>query len=285
MNLNQEISLDMFKKKKKDTEEDVTALLKTTINLVMDDRPKTNWAMAVPGIILILLAALLVGKFAVADRLKKQAEAEGRVAALEQQKEEGLAAIEASGELASKYYHYTWSGISEDERNQISRVWIADLIGLIGTYNIEVKSCTVNGMEMGVVVSAEKLQTISRLMETLREVPIVSACSVTTAQTNEGKTLTAEETRPIGKVDAHIRITLSTLQEVMEKMPEGWEVKDGVNLAGYRGEYNIDERTIINASDEVAEGESGEAADSDGNGEGGSTDSGSEEAVSSREAD
>ncbi|MBO6215735.1 MAG: hypothetical protein J6N76_09460, partial [Lachnospiraceae bacterium] len=271
MNLNQEISLDMFKKKKKDTEEDVTALLKTTINLVIDERPKTNWAMAVPGIILILIAALLVGKFAVLDRLKKQADAESRVVALEQQKEEGLAAIEASGELASKYYHYTWSGISEEERDQISRVWIADLIGLIGTYNIEVKSYSVNGMELGVVVSAEKLQTISRLMETLREIPIVSACSVTTAQTNEGEALTAEESRPIGKVDANIRITLSTLPEVEEKMPEGWKVGEGVNLAGYRGEYELDERTITNASDEAAEGESGEtgeATDSDGNAEG-----------------
>ncbi|MBQ7677069.1 MAG: hypothetical protein IJT32_02425 [Lachnospiraceae bacterium] len=185
MNLHQEISLDtiknLFRRKKKKSEH-----LKTTINFVrLSEEKGTNWFLAIPGIIAIVIGAVLFSKLAVIDRYGRLSRAQGEVAALEDQIAAGMEELNGSGELTEQFYHYTWTGMTEEELSRESRVRITGLIGYIDERGLAVNACSLSGNILTLNVTGASLEQISKVMVDVRGQEIVDTASVSMAQTKE----------------------------------------------------------------------------------------------------
>ncbi|MBQ2837908.1 MAG: hypothetical protein IJN31_05150 [Peptococcaceae bacterium] len=158
---------------------------KRTINLATVGEHKIAVKWAALGIVLIITAAVLFGKVAVADRFAALAEAEHQAAAVRAQLEEGYAQIEAYGALAEEYAHYTYSGMTEEELNRVNRVDAIALINRIVLPKAVVNSWTIQGNEMSLIIGDNTLQNINLIVQALEKDELVDFCIVTNAATEE----------------------------------------------------------------------------------------------------
>ncbi len=156
---------------------------KRTINLAKYDTKKTNWWLAIPGIIIILILAFLFGKFAVADPLAKLAYEEGRAASLQRQVNEGYEKIDSFGDLTEEYAHYTYSHMTPEELERVDRGEILRMLQRVILPQATVTGWNVKGNQMTVNISADSLQELNELAEKLREEEIVEFCSISNAAT------------------------------------------------------------------------------------------------------
>ena len=158
---------------------------KRTINLAAVGEHKIAVKWAALRIVLIITAAVLFGKVAVADRFAALAEAEHQAAAVRAQLEEGYAQIEAYGALAEEYAHYTYSGMTEEELNRVNRVDAIALINRIVLPKAVVNSWTIQGNEMSLIIGDNTLQNINLIVQALEKDELVDFCIVTNAATEE----------------------------------------------------------------------------------------------------
>ena len=129
---------------------------KKDINLAVIGEQHTNVLVALPAILLILLAAALFSKFLVYDRLQEVAAAQREVAQLQDQLDAGYEELSDYAELAELYAHYTFSGMTTED-------------------------LTVSGNQMTLNMSGSTLQEINLLVQKLEADDIVDFCGVTTA--------------------------------------------------------------------------------------------------------
>lgn len=156
---------------------------KRTINLANYDVKKTNWLLAIPGVIVILALAFLFGKFAVADLLSELSYEQGRAASLQSQVNAGYAKIDSFGELTEEYAHYTYSAMTKDELERVDRGEILIMLQRTILPSAIISGWNVKGNQMTVNVSADSLQELNQLAEKLREEEIVEYCSISKAST------------------------------------------------------------------------------------------------------
>ena len=205
--LNQEISLEMFRRLFRRQTQVRTSPLKTHINFVEEQHRETNWLLAIPGVVLILIGAALFGKFGVADRYASLAEAQAEQSAMQERLDQAMDYLNGSEEVTEWFEHYSWTLLSGEELNLIPRTEIADLVAMMGDGGVTVRSCSLNGTNLSVQVNAPDLQTVSRLSERVRKEDIVSACTVNTARS------LSQEVTDQG-VDVQMTIRIRTREEL-----------------------------------------------------------------------
>lgn len=154
---------------------------KKDINLAVIGEQHTNVLVALPAILLILLAAALFSKFLVYDRLMEVEAARREVAQLQNQLDAGYEELSDYAELSELYAHYTFSGMTEEERERIDRVEVLSLIDRLILPQAGVQDLTVSGNQMTLNMSGSTLQEINLLVQKLEADDIVDFCGVTTA--------------------------------------------------------------------------------------------------------
>ena len=154
---------------------------KKDINLAVIGEQRMNMLVALPAILLILLAAALFSKFLVYDRLQEVAAAQREVSELQDQLDAGYEELADYAELAELYAHYTFSGMTTEERERIDRVEVLSLIGRLILPQAGVQDLTVSGNQMTLNMSGSTLQEINLLVQKLEADDIVDFCGVTTA--------------------------------------------------------------------------------------------------------
>lgn len=159
--------------------------VKRSINLAGLTEKKMNWRVAVPAILLILALAALVGKIAVVDRYAAVAQAEGQVADLQRQLDEGYARLEGYADLNEKYAHYTLSGMTPEELGRSDRVALIELLQRIVFSQAVVNTWSVSGNRMTLNLTGGTLQQINMIAQQLESDDMVDFCTVATAETNE----------------------------------------------------------------------------------------------------
>ena len=159
--------------------------VKRSINLAFAGLKKSNIRLGVLALILIMLSLGLFSKYAVYDRLVAVEQARGEVASVERQIAEGKAAIEAFGELADRYAHYTYSGMTDAELSRADRKAVLDMLDRLVLPTNYVESWTLKDNKLTLYISGKTLQELNLVTQLLEQDELVDYCTVTTASTNE----------------------------------------------------------------------------------------------------
>lgn len=158
---------------------------KRTINLAIIGEKPMRVGLAIPAIILILLAAAAFSKFLVIDRFAKVTAAQNVVYELQRQLDAGYEELADFDDLSNLYAHYTYSGFTQEELNRTDRVDVQELIRNMIIPYAEVSSWSVTGNELTVNMVAESLQQVNLIVQQLEAQDIVDFCTVNTANTND----------------------------------------------------------------------------------------------------
>lgn len=144
-----------------------------------------NWLVAAPAILAILLAAGLVGKFAVADRYIALSNAQARAGDQQAQVEQAKTRMDSYGALVDEYAHYTYSGMTEDELALVDRVEVMDMLERVVMPQVAVTGWTMAGNQLTLPMTGDSLEKINGVVQLLQAEPIVDFCTVSTAATNQ----------------------------------------------------------------------------------------------------
>lgn len=158
---------------------------KRSINLAGIGEKKIDLKIALPAILLILLAAALFSKFAVVDRLSAVSRANAEVAQLRGQLEAGYARLSAYDELEDEYAHYTYEGLTKEELNRADRVAVLDLMRRVVLPSARVESWTISSNTLTMTVTGRTLQSLNTVSQKLEAEELVDFCTVTMAATSD----------------------------------------------------------------------------------------------------
>ena len=166
---------------------------KRTINLAaLGDKPM-RVGLAIPGIILVLIAAALFSKFFVIDRLAEVNAAQSKVYNLQSQLDAGYRELADFDDLSNLYAHYTYSGFTNEELNRTDRVDVLHLIRTMVIPYSEVSSWSMSGNQLTMYLKAESLQQVNLIVQQLEAQDLVDYCTVNTANTNETRAVVSAE--------------------------------------------------------------------------------------------
>ena len=172
-----------------------TIPVKRVINLAEVDKKTIDLRIAIPAILLILAAAFLFGKFAVADRLIAVSRAEGEVAAAQRELDAAYQRLDSFGELTELYAHYTYSGMTDEEIHRTDRAEILNLLRNVILPDVEVSAWTVKGNELNITMTADTLEEINHNVQKVNDNELVDFCTVNNAKTNENRRTVARGDR------------------------------------------------------------------------------------------
>lgn len=161
---------------------------KKQINLALAGQKKKHYFVAIPAIGAIVVAAGVIGKVAVADRLVKMSEAQSAASELQKQVDDITAYIDSFGDLQETYAHYTYQGLNADELSYLNLPEVLQLMKNVIFPKVTVSSWSVSGNQLTLPVTGENLSDINSLVQELEQVPIVDYCNVMTAVTDSSST-------------------------------------------------------------------------------------------------
>ncbi len=195
---------------------------KYTINFAHVGEKRLHPAAAATIAAGLVLCALAVAKFGVIDRFEALQKSVEELEELRNEVENGKAELASGDATAEEYAHYTWSGMTDEECEQIERIRIGALLNYIATQGASVKSASLSGTLLTVSVTADSLETISQLTASIEEQDIVESCTVTTAQKEEMRDDVNYAAPPsdVMEVEVDDSVTLDETQEDADEKPE-----------------------------------------------------------------
>ena len=194
---------------------------KKQINLALAGQKKKHYFVAIPAIGAIVVAAGVIGKVAVADRLVKMSEAQSAASELQKQVDDITAYIDSFGDLQETYAHYTYQGLNADELSYLNRPEVLQLMKNVIFPKVTVSSWSVSGNQLTLPVTGENLSDINSLVQELEQVPIVDYCNVMTAVTDSNST--DEKGNPVSSDTVTGQIIVYLLDPLYVESGEGSE--------------------------------------------------------------
>lgn len=194
---------------------------KKQINLALAGQKKKHYFVAIPAIGVIVVAAGVIGKVAVADRLVKMSEAQSAASELQKQVDDITAYIDSFGDLQETYAHYTYQGLNADELSYLNRPEVLQLMKNVIFPKVTVSSWSVSGNQLTLPVTGENLSDINSLVQELEQVPIVDYCNVMTAVTDSSST--DENGNPVSSDTVTGQIIVYLLDPLSEESGDGSE--------------------------------------------------------------
>lgn len=158
---------------------------KRSINMAVVGQKKTRLSTALLAVILILVVAAAISKFAVMDRLEQVDQAESRVRSLRSELSAANAKLDSFGELQEKYAHYTLADFTSEELKRVERSDVVDLIERIVLPEAQLDSWVVKQNQLTLNVTMDTLQDTNLLAQKLNEDEMVEFATVKNAVTNE----------------------------------------------------------------------------------------------------
>ena len=199
-------------KKKSPFEKKLVLPTKTQINFATVGVTPMKVSVLLPGIVLIILGAAALSKFFVIDRIMEVSALQGEVAALQSQIDDEQAAIDAMGDIATEYAHYTWSGMTDEERTLADRM---DAVKLIEDYvrsDAKVGSYTISGNEISLPITGVTFNEIGHIVNRLESDPLVEHCEVVAAASDDSSVIYNSESPDMtlvgGDMEATAQVTI-----------------------------------------------------------------------------
>ncbi len=215
---------------------------KKSINLILINENRIDPKLAIPGIVLIIIAAMIFSKYGVYDRIVEVSSAQGRVSQLENVLSSKKDEINKLSGIEDDYAHYTVEGMTSEELNLVDRVSVLNLIskvipkraGMTTSWSVYDNILTIEMNERDL----RKLNDIARKMENN---PIVNSCAVSTVNMSKKDTETSNSVR--GRLIVYL-----------QQPPEGyeWETEDELY---YYDETEADDEYITVSSETEGDNE------------------------------
>lgn len=199
--------------------------VKRSINLAASNEKPIDLRIAIPAIVLIILASILLSKFFVVDRLIAMSRAQGEVSAMQAQLDAGYAALTNMDELKDTYGHYTYSGMTQEELGRTDRVKVLQLIQKVVIPEATVNNWSISGNILTLNIERSTLQDINLLVQQLNQQSLVSYCTVTTAATGRN----VDTKNVSAQVLVYLNSDEGTQEEAASASQEGDVVEDAVN--------------------------------------------------------
>lgn len=167
---------------------------KRVINLAEVSAPaKMNWKVAVPAIIVILVLATLIGKFGVADRYSKLSALESENTSIQSRIDDYYAVI-SENDVSEEYAHYTYSGMSESEKNRADRLEILKLVDKYVRPVANVDSLTIYENTLTMTCTGASLEQMRGVVLQMEQDEMVNFCQVNAAMTDADKLVNLQTT-------------------------------------------------------------------------------------------
>ena len=221
---------------------------KKQINLALAGQKKKHYFVAIPAIGAIVVAAGVIGKVAVADRLVKMSEAQSAASELQKQVDDITAYIDSFGDLQETYAHYTYQGLNADELSYLNRPEVLQLMKNVIFPKVTVSSWSVSGNQLTLPVTGENLSDINSLVQELEQVPIVDYCNVMTAVTDSNST--DENGNPVSSDTVTGQIIVYLLDPLYVESGEGSE-EYGVAADGDGNMTGAVDGTVVDGGNET----------------------------------
>ena len=177
---------------------------KRAINFAAIGEKSVDPKLAIPLIVLIVIAAILFGEFAVAGRLAALSREKQEAAALRTEVDNLYTELDELEGVPETYAHYTWADMTEEELTRADRSAVLSMLNRVVFPYAAVEGWTVSGNVLKFTASASTLQEINNVAQLLRNESLVDFCTVTTAETEE-----ISEENPSTTVTAEITVYLN----------------------------------------------------------------------------
>ncbi len=182
-----------------------------------DKKKKANLKIIIPAAVIGLLVVGAVGKFIVYDQFALLAKEFSYSKQLSDQLNEKNNIIRDSTDLVEEYSHYTWDGMTEEEKTRLKRTRTAELVDFIKSQGAEVENYSITGTVATINIHARNLESVSRLLEAIKEQDIVESASVAYAATKDREispnTNLIDIDTSVNGVDAQLNLYLITPEE------------------------------------------------------------------------
>lgn len=227
MDLNMELKLPKLGKKsgKKGKMRRREMPVKRSINLAVVNEKPFNFRIAIPAIVLIILGAIALSKFAVVDRIMAMNQAQNEVSAMRAELNACYGSLQNDDSLAERYAHYTYSGMTQEELLRTDRVKVLQLLQEVVVPQAEVSTWSVGGNVLTLNLNRNNLQEINLLVQELNTHKLVEYCTVTTASGVHGAGGTD------GNVNAQVIVYLKSNSDEEEAQEETQAEDDKVGNA------------------------------------------------------
>ena len=186
--------------------------VKRSINLAGYGEKPLNLKVAIPVIVIIVLAALALAKFGILDRYSAVSKAQAEVSAVQTQIDIGYKRLEDFAEVAERYAHYTYSGMTEEELERTDRIEVLQMIQRIVLPRASLESMQLKSNQLTLNVTGSTLELIRGIVQDLEAEELVNFCTVTTAGSEV--TTSKDKTEENIVVKANIVVYLNNASEV-----------------------------------------------------------------------
>ena len=188
--------------------------VKRSINFATVGEKPIDWRVAAPAIALIIVIAGMISKVAVYDRFAALNAARAEVRAMQteiSQKEEYYANL---ADISEDYAHYTTSEMTEEERDRVSRVTVADVVQRLILPVAPLDAWTIEGNALSIHISSNTLTEITEMVNAIQSDPAVSTCVITSESTTASSTekVSTEET-----ISAEVQIIFKGMLQTIEE--------------------------------------------------------------------
>ena len=160
---------------------------KQTINMAEVGAKPFRVLIAIPIILIILVALAVVAKFAVLDRIDEVKRSESEVTQLQTMLNASKLKLASYGDVIEKYAHYTYSGLTQEELSRVDRSDIITLLQEEIIPNVILENWYVSGNQLTMNILATSLQEVNMLVQQLNQNELVDFSTVRTASTMEVK--------------------------------------------------------------------------------------------------
>lgn len=219
--------------------------VKRSINLVLIDENKISVGKAVPGVLLIVVLAVLFSKYLVADRLIAMSQAANQASQLRTTLDDALARVKEYGEVEQTYAHYTYAGMTAAEQSLVERTLVLELVNSVlpvTDSSLADSSLTLSDLREQILAN---LGRVASAEETLRNVKAYRA-----------------RARQSLRVDAPVEVTArawSVSENLLTVEVSGVSLERLNQLARRMEEFDIvDSCTLSTANKQTARKQSGE---------------------------
>ncbi|MBR3570933.1 MAG: hypothetical protein IKN96_09095 [Oscillibacter sp.] len=188
--------------------------VKRSINFATVGEKPIDWRVAAPAIALIIAAAAFVGKIAVVDRFAALNAARAEVYAIQAEISEKEAFLASQVDISKDYAHYTTSGMTEEEKDRVSRVTVMDVAQRLILPVDSIDAWKVEGNTLSIHMNNFPLAEVNDMVNRLRADPAVISCTAASQSATASSTekVMTEET-VAADVTVVFKGTLKTIEE------------------------------------------------------------------------